>query len=382
MFGQHRAMDAIHADRAQDANPLQGPLARLAESGVVGVLLWDADGRIHEANDRFLEIVGYSRDDLAAGLLAWPTLVPPDRHEKERASRERLKAAGIARGEEMEYLRRDGARIVVKLHSAVCPDPRWIVSIAVDVSEQKRSEAERVSLMQREMQARAEAEAAVHSRDDLLAIVSHDLRNPLNVIAMSASVLESPLADAARMAQLGIIRRAVARMDRLIADLLDVAQITAGTLRLVTEPLDAAAICEDARQSFVPLLAAKHQQFACTVPAKPIKVVADRDRISQVLSNLVGNAHKFTPEGGRIEARVEAVQGFAQFTVSDTGPGLSERDLPHVFDRFWQARRVRRGGVGLGLPIAKGIVDAHGGRIWAESVPGVGTTFHFTIPVA
>jgi signal transduction histidine kinase len=100
-----------------------------------------------------------------------------------------------------------------------------------------------------------------------------------------------------------------------------------------------------------------------------------------VLSNLVGNAHKFTPEGGHIEVRIEAVDGFARFTVADTGPGLGAQDLPHVFDRFWQARRVRRGGVGLGLPITKGIVDAHGGRIWAESVAGVGTTFHFTIPV-
>lgn len=287
----------------------------------------------------------------------------------------------MARSEESQYVRADGTRVFVRLHSALCDEPRTAISVVVDVSEQRRAEAQRVSLMERETQARSEAESAVRARDDILAIVSHDLRNPLSIIAMSAALLDSPLAEAARQAQVGIIRRAVAGMDRLIGDLLDVSQITSGTLRLSPAPLQVAAICDDAREAFVPLLARKNQRFECSLPVAPVLVKADRDRIFQVLSNLVGNAHKFTPEGGLVALRVGTADGFTQFTVSDTGPGLGAQDLPHVFDRFWQARRVRRGGVGLGLPITKGIVEAHGGRIWAESSAGVGTSFSFTVPI-
>jgi signal transduction histidine kinase len=195
-------------------------------------------------------------------------------------------------------------------------------------------------------------------------------------------LLEAPLPEDKRKAQVGIIRRAVAGMSRLIADLLDVTQATSGKLRVHPAPLEVAAICDDARLMFASLLEGKHQQFRCSVDPLAGPVLADRDRIAQVLANLVGNAHKFTPEGGRIEVRADAVEAAVRFTVSDTGPGLAAEDLPHVFDRFWQARRVRRGGVGLGLPITKGIIDAHGGRIWVESSAGVGTTFYFTLPLA
>lgn len=367
---------------AQALSPLHRHLRWVADSGMVGVVLWDADGRIHDANDRFLEVVGYSREDLAAGRLSWDLLAPAERRAIDRESLQRLQERGMARSEEGQYVRADGTRVFVRIHSALCDEPGKAISVVVDVSEQRRTEAQRLSLMQREMQARSEAESAVRARDDILAIVSHDLRNPLNIIAMSAGLLDSPLPEAARQAQLGIIRRAVAGMDRLIGDLLDVSQITSGTLRITTAPLDVRQIFDDAREAFVPLLARKSQRFECSLPKAPVTVQADRERISQVLWNLIGNAHKFTPEGGLVALRVGTADGFAQFTVSDTGPGLSAQDLPHVFDRFWQARRVRRGGVGLGLPITKGIVQAHGGRIWAESSAGVGTTFHFTIPIA
>ena len=356
---------------------LDAYLKRLVDSGVVAAVSWDTGGRIEEANDYFLEVVGYSREELESGHLTWARLSPSDDH----AVIEQLKQEGIVRGHERELVRRDGSHAFVRVHSALCGDPARIVSIVVDVSEQKRVESERLVLMEQERLARAEAESAVQSRDDILAIVSHDLRNPLNIIAMSANLLEAPIGDEKRATQLGIIRRAVTRMNRLIGDLLDVSQITSGTLRISTERVNVAAICEEAAHVFLPLLAAKEQAFACRAPAQPVFVQADRDRISQVLANLIGNAHKFTPEGGQVELRAEALHGFVRFSVADTGPGLSARDLPHIFDRFWQSRRVRRGGVGLGLPITKGIVNAHGGDIRVESTAGVGTTFFFTLPV-
>ena len=358
------------------------PLGLIADSGVVGVVLWDASGAIHEANDHFLEVLGYGRAELAAGL-SWLDLAPVERRGIERQDIRRLQERRMARSEEKQYLRKDGSVVFVRLHSVALDDgSERMVSIMVDVSEQKRVELELKLLVDREVAARAEVEVAVRSRDDILAIVSHDLRNPLGVISMSAAVLESAAAEEKRRAQVGIIRRAVAGMNRLIEDLLDVSQITRGGLRINAAPLDPAEICSDARALFEPLLATKSQELRCACVARDAPVIADRERVAQVLSNLVGNAHKFTPEGGRIELRAVATPGEVRFSVRDTGPGLSSQDLPHVFDRFWQARRVRRGGVGLGLPITKGIVDAHGGRIWVESSAGVGTTFHFTLPRA
>jgi PAS domain S-box-containing protein len=365
-----------------------GSLGRLAlESitlpGVVGFVLWDISGRIDDANDRFLEMTGYDRSDMSNGRLDWQVLTPEDVDAGDSAALESLKAHGIARSEKREYVRRDGTRLFSRLHSTLLPEaPGKVVSIVVDVSEERRAECEQRRLMEAEIRARAEAENAVRARDDILGIVSHDLRNPLIIIAMSVGLLEAALPEAARVSQLGIIRRAVAGMNRLIADLLDVSQITSGKLRIDPRPLAVSSICEDVHALSVPLLASKSQQFACSMHSRVVRVLADRERISQVLSNLVGNAHKFTPEGGRITVCAEEIGGSVRFSVADSGPGVSSQDLPHIFDRFWQARRVRRGGVGLGLPITKGIIDAHGGRIWAQSVAGVGSTFYFTLPIA
>jgi PAS domain S-box-containing protein len=351
-------------------------------TGVVGIACWNTSGHIHDANERFLEIVGYGRGDLEGRRLDWMSLTPREGHERERAAIDRLKALGIARAADKEFVRRDGARSFARVHSAIVPaGSNRVISIVVDVTDQRKAEDERACLMEREKLARAEAESAVRARDDILAIVSHDLRNPLSIIAMSATLLEMPLPEETRISQLGIIRRAISGMNRLIEDLLDVSQIASGLLTVDPRPMDAASLCEDAKLMVEGLLAGKSQRFECHCASAPVIVLADRARVSQVLSNLIGNANKFTPEGGRITLRVEAGVS-ARFSVGDTGPGISAQDLPHIFDRFWQARRVRRGGVGLGLAISKGIVEAHGGRIWAESSAGVGTSFHFTLPLA
>lgn len=240
---------------------------------------------------------------------------------------------------------------------------------------------ERELLVARARAARQEAEAAVRSRDDILAIVSHDLRNPLNTISMTLALLEMDLGHEQSRAQAGIMRRAIAQMNRLIQDLLDVNQIAAGALVVRPEPAGVAELVADVRVQLAALALPKGQRLDLPQAVDGL-VMADRDRVAQVLSNLVGNATKFTPEGGRIVVTVEVLDEEVLFCVSDTGPGIELQDLPHIFDRFWQVRRVRRGGVGLGLAISKGIVEAHGGRIWARSRPGVGSEFHFTLPRA
>jgi PAS domain S-box-containing protein len=247
--------------------------------------------------------------------------------------------------------------------------PAELHGFSVDVTDLKHAEER--------------ARRATQARDDLLAIVSHDLRNPLNSIKLSAGMLGREIAnpeDAPRaFKQVATIVHAAERMEHLISDLLDLAQLEAGGLAIRRKAVDGAALINDSLEIFRPAAAAKklHLESEST---PGIAALADRDRVLQIMSNLIGNAIKFTPEGGWILVRVARSDGEAQFTVSDTGPGIAPEDLPRIWGRFWQSRRDS--GIGLGLTIAKAIVEAHGGRIWAETHPGSGTTFHFTLPLA
>jgi len=179
-----------------------------------------------------------------------------------------------------------------------------------------------------------------------------------------------------------MIKRTMAEMDRLIEDLLDVTRIDAGRLPIEPEPHSAAALVAEAVELLRPVALERSQILEVSVAENLPAVHADRSRVLQVLSNLVGNAVKFSPEGGRITLNCVAAGAEVRFSIADSGPGIPEEHLPRIFDRFWQARHVRRGGAGLGLSIARGIVEAHGGRIWVESSPGAGATFHFTLPRA
>ena len=224
------------------------------------------------------------------------------------------------------------------------------------------------------------AQDATHLRDEVLGIVSHDLRNPLNVISMaSALILDGAIPEPVRRPA-ETIQRMVVQMNHLIQDLLEVSRIEAGSLEVEPQPVAAPDLLRSAYEAWAPLAGAKSIALAVETDAGAPAVLADTARVLQVFSNLIGNAVKFTPEGGRIVLGAEPDEGAVRFRVADTGSGIPAGQLTRVFDRFWQARENRRGGAGLGLAIAKGIVEAHGGRIWAESVEGQGSTFFFTLP--
>jgi PAS domain S-box-containing protein len=230
-----------------------------------------------------------------------------------------------------------------------------------------------------------EAQEALRAREDLLAIVSHDLRNPLGVVlASSALLLKSslpPEREERARRQVEAIQRAGNRMNRLIRDLLDFASIQAGHLSVSTRPQAVGDMVAEVLETLEPLAATKSQRLHAEVPPG-MEMRCDHDRVIQLFSNVVGNAIKFTPEAGeiRITASVDPQDGrLVRFAVTDTGPGIPADELPHVFDRYYQARRKNREGIGLGLTIARGIVEAHGGRIWVESEEGKGSTFLFTL---
>jgi two-component system, chemotaxis family, sensor kinase Cph1 len=227
---------------------------------------------------------------------------------------------------------------------------------------------------------------AVRARDDLVAVVSHDLRNPLGVIQMQAAILLQTVGsgseDFSRRIQTSTdhIQRAVRRMNTLIRDLLDLAKLEAGRFTLQCSRCQMNDLVEESLLILRPLAEAK--RITLTSDLRAGAVDADRDRIFQVLSNLVGNAIKFTPERGSIRVRAETENAEVRVTVTDTGPGIPPDQLANVFDRYWQARRSDQEGSGLGLFIAKGIVEAHGGRIWTEAHEGTGATFKLVLPVA
>jgi len=229
-----------------------------------------------------------------------------------------------------------------------------------------------------------QARRAIKVRDDVLAIVSHDLKNPLGTIGLAAHLLQQPEGmDAGQVAKLiGTIERSVAKMQRLISDLLDFDKIQSGTFSVETSVDSVSRLAIPVIEGFRLLADEKRQALRMDLPVNLPDVAIDAHRIGQVISNLVGNAIKFTPEGGmvRISARHQGNEVIVR--VEDTGPGIPVEHLPKVFDWFWQAEGSKQMGTGLGLSIAKGIVEAHGGRIWAESQLGKGTVFSFTLPLA
>ncbi|MEO6528246.1 MAG: ATP-binding protein [Gemmatimonadaceae bacterium] len=232
-----------------------------------------------------------------------------------------------------------------------------------------------------------EAQRATRARDDVLAIVSHDLRNPLNTIQMSTSFLLDVLAepgakDVPLISQLQVMQRATRRANALIQDLLDVSRIDAGTLKVATTAIDASMLLNDAVLELEPLVLGKKLAFVHEWKGPDLLVAADRSRIAQIFSNLVGNAIKFTPEGGSVRIEGSRRGDLADFDVIDSGAGIPPDHVPHLFDRFWQASQTSRTGAGLGLFIVKGIVEAHKGSISVESAAGGGTHFRFSIPSA
>jgi signal transduction histidine kinase len=218
----------------------------------------------------------------------------------------------------------------------------------------------------------------------VLSIVAHDLRNPLSAILMQTSTLRRQGREFERRSPkpLELIHRAATRMNRLIQDLLDVALMEAGQLAVERERVSAGRLIAEAVEMQRPLAAASVLELRVDVDGDVADVWGDWNRLLQVFENLIGNAIKFTPPHGCITVGAASRDHEVVFRVTDTGGGIAPENQSRVFDRFWQASRAGRLGAGLGLPITKGIVEAHGGRIWVESAVGSGSTFFFTIPTA
>ncbi|HZZ85347.1 MAG TPA: ATP-binding protein [Anaeromyxobacteraceae bacterium] len=535
---------------------------RMVEANIIGVIGWSAAGAVTDANEAFLHMLGFTRDDLEAGRIDWRALSPPEYRTRDEAVLQRALQTGSHPPYEKEFVASDGRRVPVVVGGATYEnEPERGVAFVLDVTPLKQAQQEREEALAREQAARRRAEAAqrrmafllevtglllaeprrlreglqglarlcarevagcclidlhlphapperlcmaccspeveeagrvlaarppvlerggllagvvqsgqpaqaaaaatplepardpahaaalaalgvdgwlavplrVHARvlgvlalglrgagaepvdvtlaeevghraavaiesallyeqvtralqarEDTLATVSHDLRNPLSNVVLASGQLRRALAagDVAKAErQVGVVQRAADTMNRLVGDLLDLARLEAGRATLTPERARASVVLHDAVEAQRLQAQEKGVRLEAEPMAEDPEVWCDPVRVRQVLGNLVGNALKFTAPGGAVVLGASRAGCEAVFSVRDTGQGMKPEQLPHIFERYWQARPAGQG-VGLGLSIVKGIVEAHGGRIWADSVEGRGTTFWFTLPLA
>lgn len=355
----------------QDATAFLDAMIAASPLPVVSV---DLQGRVLTWSPAAERTFGWTRDEAIGQPLP---IVPPEEREHFAVLLQRVLAGEVVRGEVMR-MRRDGTHFPMALATGplrVGSEIRGVMAVVEDISGRKAAEAERARLLE-------QAERATRARDELIGVVSHDLKSPLNVIRLRAELLHrgGDGEQVGRHAE--AILRTANRMTRLIAGLLDSARMEAGTLVLQLGPVDAAQLAQAAVEEVRPLAADRGLALQVELaPALP-PLRADTDRLLQVLVNLLGNAVKFTPRGGRIELRAQLGAGGMRFEVVDSGPGLGPDALAHVFERFWQGPEGRAAGSGLGLYIARQFVQAHGGEIGVESAPGQGSRFSFTLPQA
>jgi PAS domain S-box-containing protein len=263
---------------------------------------------------------------------------------------------------------------VLWFHTGISGDDQQggeLHGISVDITDVKETEA---FLRQ-----------ATRAREHLLTIVSHDLRTPLTAVVANAGLIEqraANLRDGARLQKSAqVIMRSGQRMDRLISDLMEFAQLECGRLKVECRYVPANEVVVEVVETLLPLAQERGVRLRAR-SCEDLFVQCDRGRVLQILSNLVGNAIKFTPKGGSVRVGVKLEEQEARFFVADSGPGIPAEELPQIWERFWRSRKATAEGVGLGLAIAKGLVEAQNGRIWVDTRIGEGTTFHFTMPLA
>jgi PAS domain S-box-containing protein len=365
--------------RAEEAlREREGRIRRLVDSNIIGLFFWNLAGDATDANDAFLQIVGYSREDLLSGKVRWDHMTPPEYRAADARSLEELRQAGTSRPYEKEYIRKDGRRIPVLIGCALVEGSQENgVAFVLDLSERKEAEAERA--------ARRVAEAANQAKNAFLANMSHELRTPLNGILGYAQILRrDPNLGERQIDNVNVIQHSGEQLLTLINDILDFAKIEAGKLELSVTDIALAKFLRLIVEIIDVKARQKGLEFICEVaPPTPRGIRADEGRLRQVLLNLLTNAVKFT-DRGRVSLRVRfASPSRLLFEVHDTGIGVNADHLETIFQPFEQVSDAQRrlGGAGLGLAISRRFVRLMGSDIKVTSQVGAGSTFWFELDV-
>jgi PAS domain S-box-containing protein len=363
------------------SDSLVASILSLAADAIICV---DAEQRITFFNEGAASIFGHD----AAAMLGQPlaTLLPERYRGSHGAHLESFRKSHVSSRRMGERslivgLRKNGEEFPAEAAIAcMASDGGAVYSVVLrDITEQRRALEMNERLL-------VQMEKAVKQRDELLGLVSHDLRNPANAVKMLAGAIlrAAGSGDSGVPPEIAghasVMLQAATQMDELIQDLLDSTMLEAGRLRVSPQWTSAGDLLSEAVETLAPLALAKSIALSRAMSPDVPEVYADPGRMSQVFSNLIGNALKFTAEGGTVTIEGALDGKFVVYSVRDSGAGIPPEDLPFVFDRFWQSKRLNRSGAGLGLAIARGIVLGHGGRIWIESTLGVGTVVRFTLP--
>ncbi|MEG4227669.1 PAS domain S-box protein [Microcoleus sp. N9_B2] len=371
-------------------------LRMLAEANLMGIIFGDVNGGIMEANDEFLRIVGYTREQLQRGELNSIEITPPEYQSIDKNGMAEAQATGVCTPYEKEFWRRDGSRIPVLIGYVLLAQKRQeSVAFILDLTVGKQ--------LERELHDRAEELARANRiKDEFLGTLSHELRTPLNAMLGWAQLLRNRKFDEKTTVRaLETIDRNTRSLATLIEDLLDVSQIITGKLSLNLRWVDVISTVEAAIDTLAPAIAAKNIEIVTDFDPTAGRILGDSGRLQQVAWNLLSNAIKFTPDGGQVRVGVRKMErtfareesacckklslASVEIEVSDTGQGISEEFLPHVFDRFSQAdSSIRRSynGLGLGLALVRHFVEMHGGTVQAESAgKGKGSRFLVKLPI-
>ena len=377
----HRAREALRNSEATLSAILSGTLD--------AIVTIDEDQRIQLFNQGAERVFGYEEAEVLGEKL--DVLIPEHFRADHREVVRRFGAGpDTARtmGQRGEIVgrRKDGELFPAEasISRATVDDGRVYTVVLRDTTDRKKAEREQARLAEAEREARLVAEAATRARDEMLRVVSHDLRNPVTGVLMGAKLLRYQLgSDHPGLDVIEGIELAAERQRRLIRDLTDVANIEAGRLSVEPQPQQVATLVRSAVRPLEPVARARDIRLEWESLEGVPPVSADRDRIVQVLSNLLDNAIEATKPGGRVEVAASRAGDRVRIEVRDTGKGLSKEEQDRVFERFWRGSTAgARPGTGLGLAIARGIVESHGGEIGVQSELGAGSVFHFTLPLA
>jgi hypothetical protein len=371
---------ATYAEALRSSAASEMRLRRLWESNIIGVMYSDVEGNVTDANDAVLRMIGYTAEEVRAGRVRWNELTPPEYRAVDEIGLAESLARGACTPYEKEYVAKDGRRVPILIGYALLEGSRADhICFLLDLSE-------RAQLLASERAARAEAERASRLKDEFVATVSHELRTPLNAILGWTKLLQRPAVGPAQLAKgLDVIERNTLQLTQLVSDLLDTSRIVTGKFSVEPEPVDLPAVTEAALEPLRAAAAAKGVALEEEIEPPDGTLHADPKRLRQVVDNLVSNAIKFTPAGGRVSVRTSSGPESITLRVRDTGEGLTPEFLPHIFSRFRQADASstrRYGGLGLGLAIVKHIVEQHGGTVHAKSDgPGQGAELTVTLPL-
>ena len=362
------------------------------ENSPLALIEWDSDFRVSRWSEAAERLFGWKAEEvLGKRVTDWRFVYAEDVDAVEQVSlrqRAGLERQGVIVNRNYT---RDGSVLYCEWYNSVLNDERGqlvsVQSLVLDITARKLAEEERNELLSRERDARKHAETVDRLKDEFLATLSHELRTPLTAVLGWASLMRSgdvPPSDFARAIE--IIERNARSQARLIDDLLDVSRIITGNLHVEFRPLDLASVVDLASDAVRPAARAKGIRLDLEFDNKTRMIRGDPTRLRQVVWNLLLNAIKFTPRGGRVSVRVEATESSARVVVRDSGEGINPEFLPHVFDRFRQAEGSisrRQGGLGLGLAVVRHLVELHGGTVSAESSGrGLGSTFTVDLPIA